>query len=178
MIIEEEDYLEHFGKKGMKWGTRREVRLQSLKKVGKGKGNWADKVLAIGEIPLHRYATEDGFKGAAKLTGKFHEERRDRILKGEHTVKDLLIHAGNARISDVLDRDVRTAHRKAVEKLIKTQDKEERKFVIKVLEAEKLRGDNPFTPKEPKAYVKQLHAEQKRVQKIVRKNLKAQQMGR
>ena len=43
-------YLEHYGKKGMRWGYRKERNLQSLKRVGAGKGSAADKINASSQL--------------------------------------------------------------------------------------------------------------------------------
>jgi len=179
MIIDEEDYLEHFGKKGMKWGVRREFRLNATKRVATGKSTKWDKVIVTtGAIPPHRLLTQHGLQGAAKLTLKNVSARRERVLSGKHTINDILVHLGTQNLGDILDRDIRTAHRKAVEKHIKKEDKLTRKFNADLIKAENARGRTPFTPTDAKEHMRWLKATQKRQQKIIRKNLKAQQMGR
>jgi hypothetical protein len=167
MIIDEEDYLEHFGKKGMKWGVRRERRLRITKRVAEGNANKFTKAVAVAyTIPPHRLLTQHGLRGAAQLTVKNVSARRERVLKGEHTINDILVHLGTQSYSDIVDRDIRTANRKNVDRLQKKADKLEREFV----------KNNPKLSKSTN--IKDLKKSQKLRRKDTAEMIKARQMGR
>ena len=78
MSNETEDFLAHYGVKGMKWGVRRTQRQldnlryqsDSLKRVSKGKGKLQDKAVAANTLSLLNVAAGRGVKGAAANRAK------------------------------------------------------------------------------------------------------------
>lgn len=76
MIVDEDIYLEHFGKKGMQWGVRRKANLKSGKEKYKefGKG---DKKKTAAKYAATAYV---GYKGA-KFVGRRLASVGNRLLK-------------------------------------------------------------------------------------------------
>ncbi len=105
MIIDEE-YLEHFGKKGMKWGVRRQRRLDQMNRVAKGKGSRGDKVREALSISTSDLAKGRGLRGGVAVKAARVTARRDRIRSGKATAGDVLAHVGTTRLIDLgpLDR--------------------------------------------------------------------------
>lgn len=101
MIIDEAPYLSHYGRKGMKWGVRRERDLQSMRRVGEGKGSALDVHRSLGRIGQTEMIKDMGLKNAAKKKADIWEKRKKRILAGKATAKDLLLHIGTTRLSDL-----------------------------------------------------------------------------
>ena len=95
-----DEAIVHYGVKGMKWGVRRQRRLDQIKRVGAGKGSRVDraKVRAF-ELSPNNIAI-NGLRGAAKNKAANMEARKARIQNGQATVKDLLNHIGGDRVFD------------------------------------------------------------------------------
>ncbi len=98
-------YLEHYGKKGMRWGYRKERNLQSLKRVGAGKGSAADKINASSQLSLANYIRGGGLKGASRRKAQRLEEVKERTLRGEATTMDFLREIGSRKFSDLVIDD-------------------------------------------------------------------------
>ncbi len=57
MVVNEDDFLEHFGKKGMKWGVRKEIRkTDSEQKINKGKKFATALLITAGAIKIGLFA--------------------------------------------------------------------------------------------------------------------------
>lgn len=113
MIITAEDYIEHFGVKGMRWGVRRDRRANTHIKVGAGQGTLSDKVrsgLTVGPVDLVKGR---GFKGAAARKGLRQLERNERVRNGESTVKDKLLYIGGTKYQDILPTGKSSVNTKA-----------------------------------------------------------------
>lgn len=96
---EVDDFLEHVGVKGMKWGVRRQKRLDRLNRVAKGKSTRGERARVLltetSNLSLGRHG---GLQGAAANRAKQLAARKKRIQKGQATVKDLLALHGADRL--------------------------------------------------------------------------------
>lgn len=120
MILQEDvDFLEHYGKKGMKWGVRKaasakagakarsanserfgnrnndvaQKRLNQIRRVASGKGSAADKfIVGFAKVPMQDLIVGGGLRGGAQVN-------LDRSAKIQKKVK-----AGRARTTDKLLR--------------------------------------------------------------------------
>ena len=96
---EVEDFLEHYGVKGMKWGTRRQNRLSRAQRVGSGKGSTKDKLgFALTDTSSIAIARRGGLQGAAKARASELKGRKARIQKGKGNVRDFLALNGADRL--------------------------------------------------------------------------------
>lgn len=77
MMIDEDvdvdDFLAHYGVKGMKWGKRKQRQADTLRRVGSGKSSTADKVRAVGGM-----STMDVMRGGGSIK-KAATKKADRI---------------------------------------------------------------------------------------------------
>lgn len=91
------DELAHFGVKGMKWGTRRQKRLDRVSRVASGKGSFTDKVRVFStETSPASFAYNGGLKGAAASRKRELAARKKRIQAGKASVADFLaLHGGD-----------------------------------------------------------------------------------
>lgn len=101
MIIDKDDYLEHYGKKGMRWGIREGKKVTGYSRSGanrvsrnKAKINATVDLL---ETPLGIYIPTRKLQKIAGL-----QAQNDRIKRGETTVRDKLAIAGSTRISTLI----------------------------------------------------------------------------
>ncbi len=91
------DALIHYGKKGMKWGVRNEKRLQRAVRVGSGTATRKERV-AFSQVDTSSLSVirNKSLEGAAQSRARELQGRKDRIQKGEATVKDFLaLHGGD-----------------------------------------------------------------------------------
>jgi hypothetical protein len=95
-------FLEHYGQKGMKWGVRRAKRASNLVKVGQGKGSKGEKFKAAMNVSAVDLVRGKGLKGAAAAKGKRIQDRTKRIKNGNAKARDLLIHYGSTRYTDLI----------------------------------------------------------------------------
>lgn len=99
MIVDEEAFLEHYGKKGMKWGIRNERRLQRAKRVASGKGSKLDKVgFALTDTSTVSIGRHGSVKGAAKSRVRELQGRKRRMNRGTAGAKDILALLGGDRL--------------------------------------------------------------------------------
>ena len=81
MDEELDDFLAHYGVKGMKWGVRRAKKKQgtidSLRRVSKGKGNFEDEATAITKVSGIDLIRGRGVKGAAGIKADRMQRRLD-----------------------------------------------------------------------------------------------------
>ena len=95
------DALEHHGIPGMKWGHRRENRLQLNKRVAENRGTKLDSVrVAATQVSAHSVRKNNGLANAAASKVRELETRKVRIEKGKATVGDFLMLYGGDRIND------------------------------------------------------------------------------
>lgn len=102
-MIVDEDYVEHYGTKGMRWGVRRQRRLDRITRVAKGKGSFNDKVSAVGQLSVSEILRDKGSLKAASLRKANQQEAtKSRILSGEAKTRDLMNHLGSQRLEDFI----------------------------------------------------------------------------
>lgn len=95
MIITEEDYLEHYGVKGMKWGVRRQRRIDVLRRAGAKDSTISTRVRAATNLGVIDLAKGRGIRGGAARKATRLTDRRARIKAGEASVMDKLKHYGS-----------------------------------------------------------------------------------
>ena len=99
---EVEDFLEHMGVKGMKWGVRRQRRNNAIARVGQGSGGKLDKARALSRTSLYDIARGGGLKGGAKRKSDRFTAREERMANGKTKVTDLLVTYGSFRYTDLI----------------------------------------------------------------------------
>lgn len=87
----DEYFLSHYGKKGMKWGTRNQTRLDASKRVAAGKARPDDKKIVASKQSLFSMVRSGGNlqKAAGRDVMKL-EAQKARIKAGEATTRDWL----------------------------------------------------------------------------------------
>ena len=99
MIIDDEVYLEHYGKKGMKWGTRNQKRLDRANRVASGKASKGEKTaFFLTDTSRSSVKRNKGITGAAASRARELQGRKERIKKGQATAKDFLALKGGDRL--------------------------------------------------------------------------------
>lgn len=94
-----EDFLEHYGVKGMKWGVRRDRRLSRARRVARGTASKKDKtIFALTDTSAKSIKKNDGLAGAARVRANELARRKKRINEGRATVKDLIALNGGDRL--------------------------------------------------------------------------------
>lgn len=113
LIIGEDYFLEHYGKKGMKWGQRRaaqrakitartQKRLDSTRRVAAGKGSKTDKfVQSMFRVPVADLILGKGVKGGSQRLLKRHQKIQTRVLAGEAKTREVLSNALGLRYRDL-----------------------------------------------------------------------------
>ena len=110
LVVEESTYLEHYGVKGMRWGVRRDRRINTLRKAGSGKAKFNEKARAYTNKPLLSpipllgpidLVAGRGFRGAARRKANRNALAYERIRTGESTVRDRLTQINNLKYQDV-----------------------------------------------------------------------------
>jgi hypothetical protein len=96
-------FFEHQGVKGMRWGVRRQRRVNTLLKVGSGKGTLGEKARAAWQVSTLDFIRGHGsLKKAANIRGTRQKLRNDRINKGEASVRDKIAFYGGTKYQDIL----------------------------------------------------------------------------
>jgi hypothetical protein len=92
MITDEEveDFIEHFGKKGMKWGVRNQRRLDIARRVSKGTGSMSDSIRSFGRQSVISLIRGKGLRGAAARDVLKLQAAKARIKTGKATTRDLI----------------------------------------------------------------------------------------
>ncbi len=99
MIVDEKAYLEHYGKKGMQWGKRNQRRLDTAKRVASGVATKGEKrAFYLTDTSRSSVKRNKGIEGAAASRARELQGRKDRIKKGEATVRDLLALKGGDKL--------------------------------------------------------------------------------
>lgn len=98
-VMATDDFLAHYGVKGMKWGVRSQKRLDRLNRVASGTASRREKTqVMLTETSEVSRIRNKGLEGAAKTRADQLKARKERIQKGEGTVRDLLALHGGDRI--------------------------------------------------------------------------------
>lgn len=91
--------LAHYGVKGMKWGVRRENRLNRARRVASGTASRREKfAFSLTDTSKSSVKRNKDLKGAAASRVRELEARKARIQKGEARVKDLIALYGGDRL--------------------------------------------------------------------------------
>lgn len=103
--------LEHFGKKGMKWGVRNRymARISSTgardRRVGKGGGSKLDRLQSnLTTNPVRMLQAKGNVNKAAAIKGKSKEDHIRRMKTGKATTMDLLRATASVRVTDLVRR--------------------------------------------------------------------------
>jgi hypothetical protein len=99
---EVEEFLEHFGIKGMRWGVRRQRRNQALARAAKGNAGVLTKVRAFREENIIDLVKGRGIRGGAKIREKRLRERIQRLKAGKGSARDIVVHYGSTRMVDLI----------------------------------------------------------------------------
>lgn len=101
MIIAEEEYLEHHGVKGMKWGSRRNKRAQKrinvTKKAARGEKLSGKEKSLVGL----RFFRKQKTTTVALKRLKSAQELKDKVSSGKGKTADILLKARGVNIRDL-----------------------------------------------------------------------------
>lgn len=104
-----DEFLAHFGVKGMRWGVRRENRTQMLERVGSGTGSKLDNLrVATGHVSRQGVRRHGSVAGAAANKAANMRAVDARVASGRGTAKDFVSRHGGDRYIDTgrLDKDI------------------------------------------------------------------------
>lgn len=115
-----DDFLAHYGVKGMKWGQRKRAALQdradSLNRVAKGKSTTTDKIVATNTLSALDIARGRGIKGGAAIKAKQYEKavakldakaarKSEKAAKGKAAASKSSQKNGKRRIDTISDKE-------------------------------------------------------------------------
>jgi hypothetical protein len=101
-----EEYLEHFGVKGMQWGVRRRLRIARTAAVGKttgNRGNFLDKTRVHYKAnPIDLVRTFSWKKSAARKSARMIRRNNALVSSGKGKVRSFIPFMYSTRVSDIL----------------------------------------------------------------------------
>lgn len=96
-------FFEHHGVKGMHWGIRKRERIQRTTEVGRGRSGFVRKARVYPLTnPFDLLRTGSFRKSAARKARRMTARNKRLSTKGKAKVRDYLIEAGTARVTDIL----------------------------------------------------------------------------
>jgi hypothetical protein len=101
MTYDSDEILEHYGKKGMKWGVRQQNRLDASKRVAEGTGTKEDRNLVLANQSVISLIRNKGVTGAAAKDAARLQLQKERIESGKATAIDLLNNIGGFNLFTV-----------------------------------------------------------------------------
>lgn len=119
-VTTSDDFLAHYGVKGMKWGQRKRAALQdradSLNRVAKGKSTTTDKIVATNTLSALDIVRGRGVKGGAAIKAKQYEKavakldakaarKSEKAAKGKAAANKSSQKNGKRRIDTISDKE-------------------------------------------------------------------------
>jgi len=106
VIIDESTYLEHFGKKGMKWGVRQtrkaQGRVDQFKRVAEGKGTGRDRRAVKAQTNFRdRKKSKGGIENAAKKRLDSLANSQAKMAVGKNKVSNMLMKLEGINMKDL-----------------------------------------------------------------------------
>lgn len=113
LILGEDYFLEHYGKKGMKWGQRKaarrvkqtarvQKRFDVARRVAAGKGSKTDKfVQSMFRVPVADMVLGKGVKGGSQRVLRRHQKIQTKVLAGKAKSREILGNAFGIRYRDL-----------------------------------------------------------------------------
>lgn len=98
----DEKVIEHFGVAGMRWGVRRERRIQALRRAGKKGAPGISKVRSAGHLGPIDFLRGGGITGGSRRKAVRLANRASRVRQGKATTLDHLKNFGTAHVSDLI----------------------------------------------------------------------------
>lgn len=90
------EFLAHYGVKGMKWGVRRQRRVERARRVANRQGSLRDKASTAYNVRTTDLLARRSFSGAADRYATREENREARFQAGEATARDILARFGTS----------------------------------------------------------------------------------
>lgn len=100
--MEVEEFLEHHGIKGQKWGIRRLRRAELFKRASKPNSGIAKTRAITGGLGPIDLIKGRGISGGSDRKFKRISSRETRIRNGKSHISDKIIHYGSTRIEDLV----------------------------------------------------------------------------
>jgi len=98
---EVEEFLAHYGVKGMKWGVRKQNQLDNYTRVADGKASVTQRLNVYASMSLLEIAVAGGGKKAAANRAAGLAAQKARIESGKSTVFDKMDRAMNTSVIDL-----------------------------------------------------------------------------
>ena len=102
LVYEEEDFFEHHGIKGQKWGIRKQRRMENLRRVGQGDASTTQKLRAAYDTGPIDLVKGRGFKGGAARRSARQKKAFDNIGTGKTTARNILTRVAAHRVQDLI----------------------------------------------------------------------------
>jgi hypothetical protein len=96
------DQIEHAGIKGMKWGVRRERRIERLARGGVKGGSAISRVRAAGRIGPVDFVRGRGVRGGSARKAVRVQGQLDRFKRGEASAVDIIKRYGSTHARDLV----------------------------------------------------------------------------
>lgn len=111
--IQVEDFLEHHGIMGQKWGIRRDRRANRIANVGRGKSTVSEKIRTYGRLGPIDFVKGHGLRGGARRKGKRLLNANQKMRDGEATVRNFATWIWSTKQQDILPTSKKVTNTKA-----------------------------------------------------------------